>query len=156
MKPKTVIVRDSREQMPFLFHSFGEEVEIVVRCLNAGDYSIDGYESQIAIERKSIGDLYGSLTRDRERFEKEFQRLADYEFSAVVVESPWTHICNPSHYDRYWRSKASPSSIIGSILSWSIKYPTKWFLCPDRLFAERTTLRLLQHFLRIKEERNEQ
>ena len=56
------VVIDSREQMPL---DFGPEVPTVRRKLDAGDYSAAGFEHRLAVERKSLSDLLGSLTRDR-------------------------------------------------------------------------------------------
>ena len=145
------VVIDSREQLPFFVHpDFDTKMTKTVKGLKAGDYSLLGFENQIAVERKSLADLYGSLTSDRERFEKEFTRLRDYEFSAVVVEASHHHILFPSEQDRYWRSQANPGAIWQSILSWSIKYPTRWYLLSNRRYAEAVTYDLLRHYWRIK------
>jgi len=62
------IICDSREQLPYEFSGMewgaGETcvVPTVVRGLAQGDYSIQGLEDRIAIERKSLDDLYGSVT----------------------------------------------------------------------------------------------
>lgn len=54
--------------------------------LREGDYSARGLEGRVAIERKSVSDLVGSLTHGRERFVRELERLATYDFKAIVIE----------------------------------------------------------------------
>ena len=78
------IVTDTREQHPFSFE--GYPVEVKPRALPTGDYSLDGFEDRIAIERKAAGDLLSCMTGGRERFTRELERLRGYEAAAVVVE----------------------------------------------------------------------
>ena len=54
------VVCDSREQQPYTFAGFPAVVEVA--GLEAGDYSLAGFERRVAIERKSIQDLVGCLT----------------------------------------------------------------------------------------------
>ena len=85
--PATVIV-DTREQTPFHFLNIDPWpiVPVSHATLKTGDYSLRGYESRLTIERKSIGDFLGSISADRDRFEREFERMAEMEFAAVVIE----------------------------------------------------------------------
>ena len=69
--PLPVVLVDTREKRPLVF----SHLDAVPCTLQTGDYSIKGYETDFAVERKSIPDLVRSLTHDRERFEKELQRL---------------------------------------------------------------------------------
>ena len=80
------IIRDSREQAPLTFT--GYPVEVAVGALEAGDYSLAGFERRVAVERKELGDLVGCLSGERARFEKELARLRGYDAAVVVVESP--------------------------------------------------------------------
>ena len=80
------ILADSREQRPFAFAGYPATVETAT--LAAGDYSLRGFGSRIALERKTLDDLIGCLSRDRERFTRELARLRGHDFAAVIVESP--------------------------------------------------------------------
>ena len=75
------IIIDTREQRPLAF----ENLPTITRTLQSGDYSIVGLESDFAIERKSIGDLCQSVTRGRERFERELHRLRGFSFARVLI-----------------------------------------------------------------------
>lgn len=112
------------------------------RVLKSGDYSIEGMESRIAIERKSLSDLYSTLTHGRERFERELERLRAYEYSEVVVEASGFVICNRPPPN----SQALPKSIIRSIWAFQVRYPTQWAFCDTRQFAEIWTYRKLERF----------
>lgn len=96
-----VIVVDTREQLPFAFggiradashHRRPLQVQTVRRCLPAGDYSLAGHETQIAIERKSAADLFHTLGAGRRRFQAELSRLDSYTVAAVIVEADWSDI----------------------------------------------------------------
>jgi len=66
----TIIV-DSREQTPLVF----AHLPFIVSGLPTGDYSVKGLEDDFTVERKTLSDLYGSLTSGRERFMRELQRM---------------------------------------------------------------------------------
>ena len=49
-------------------------------------------EAVVAIERKSLPDLLACCGRERERFDREVQRLLAYPVRALVVEASWQDI----------------------------------------------------------------
>lgn len=101
--PMPPIVVDTREGLPYRFEGLRSDrkdgrqlltVQTVTSTLAAGDYSLQGFETQVAIERKSLPDLFGTLGRGRKRFETELARLAEMRFAAVVVEGDWRNVLN--------------------------------------------------------------
>src|SRR5262245_37537530 len=91
--PVAIIV-DIREHLPFAFDQIAADeeqgggiwrVHTVRQCLPSGDYSLDCYASKIAVERKSIADLFGTIVHGRDRFVRELERLNEMNFAAVVV-----------------------------------------------------------------------
>lgn len=150
--PFSVIV-DSREQAPWHFTGIECDktgspliVPLVNTALVSGDYSIEGFENSVAIERKSPGDFRGSITADRDRFEREMERLAKLEYAAVVIEADWKELLEPAQH-----SRVSPTAIARTIQSWSIRYGVHFFPMPGRRFAEVWTFRLLSMFWRQKQ-----
>ena len=135
------VVVDSREQCPYRFEGMGAVVEVGV--LASGDYSLHGFGSRIAIERKELGDLIGCLTYGRERFERELVRLRSYEFACVLVESP-AHDLRSGCY----RSQMDPASAWQSILALQMRYRIPFIFCDDRSDAERTAFDILRHYAR--------
>lgn len=149
VSPFAVIV-DSREQAPFHFNAIKTDegrdliVPLVHRGLTSGDYSIDGFETLISIERKSLRDFYGSISSGRERFEREIQRLNEMRVAYVVIEADWNDILQPESF-----TKVPAKVATRTIQSWSIKYPrVHWMPCPSRRFAEVWTYRLCEMFHR--------
>ena len=151
--PFSVIV-DTREQAPFRFTGIDDSetgkplaISLVTDvALTSGDYSISGMESLVSIERKSPGDFRGSITADRDRFEREMERLAKLEYAAVVIEADWKELLEPAQH-----SRVSPTAIARTIQSWSIRYGVHFFPMPGRRFAEVWTFRLLSMFWRQKQ-----
>lgn len=146
------VVIDTREQSPYAFESIRGDandgyrpIQVLRRMgtLKQGDYSIDGLERQIAVERKSLPDLFGTLSQGRDRFIAELARLAGLEFSAVVVEADWATILNdPPRF-----SQLCPKTVYRSVIAWQQRFPTvHWWTCPDRAFAEVTTYRILERY----------
>ena len=115
--------------------------------LITGDYSIVGFEEEIAVERKSLEDLFGTLSGGRSRFRAEMGRLSEMDFAAIVVEATWGEICNPSRSRGDWRSEMSPFSVWGTIWSWSQRYPkVHWFTMGTRRLAELGTWEILKRW----------
>ena len=84
------IVIDTREQTPLKFRTSKNVEGTVVKALNTGDYSIEGMEHLIAIERKSAADLYGSLGKGNARFQRELSRAAlNLDYFAIIIENPY-------------------------------------------------------------------
>lgn len=118
MKP--VILIDSREQLPF---NFSENVDTQRATLDAGDYSVVGLTATVAVERKSLDDLVGSITSGRERFLACCSRMSRLDFACVVVEAALSDVL--AH--RYV-SQARPQSVLGTMLAIHADHgvPTIW------------------------------
>jgi len=52
-KSKPILIIDTREKQPWCFDDDDDFQEIIHRKLDYGDYSIEGLEDRIFIERKS-------------------------------------------------------------------------------------------------------
>ena len=89
LRPEHVTaIIDTREQTPLCL----DPLCVKTDTLQTGDYSIRGLQHHVAVERKSISDLMGCVGRDRERFEKELDRLRAYPARMLVVEATWEQI----------------------------------------------------------------
>jgi DNA excision repair protein ERCC-4 len=112
-KPEQLVaIIDTREQTPLDLSPLRMETG----TLATGDYSLKGLEHVIAIERKSLSDLLGCCGGERERFEREIQRMLAYPVRCLVIESTWETIETGLHS---CKTKLPPQSVIGSLLGWS-------------------------------------
>lgn len=157
--PFTIAI-DTREQAPFTFTAIRANSDRSYRplvidthrsTLQQGDYSIVGHELQIAIERKSKTDLFGTLSAGRERFENELERLSQrVNWSAVIVESEMSNILeHPPEF-----SQLSAKSVVGSVVAFMVRYPSvHWLFMPGRQAAELMCFRLLERYWKELEKR---
>ena len=138
MSDGPIIIIDSNEQLPYKFRAPSIRAK-----LPTGDYSIEGFEDKIAIERKEINDLIGCLTGGRDRFERELARGVAMDYFAVVVECSFSDIVSGNY-----RSKMLPKSAVQSLVSFSVKYRLPIFFCENRIYAQRFTESLLLKFFK--------
>lgn len=134
----TILV-DDRENRPYSFPNWETEEA----RLGVGDYTLNGYENEFAIERKTLDDLATSMGSERLRFENEIRRANGYanvnddgnplpgtkpeqslrEF-IVLIEAPKKDVYgyrNQAYCDSYY-SNIHPNSIIGTVEKWPQKY----------------------------------
>ena len=144
MEPITIIA-DTREQLPYAFEN--RWAATVRRALPAGDYSVEGWETSVAVERKTLEDFVHSVIRDRERFKKELAKLSEYPHACVVVEASLTDVL----LVRY-PSGAHPNSVFGAVVSICIDHGVPVYFCGDRQAARKFTQEyLLRAAIRLKE-----
>lgn len=132
------ILIDTREQRPLPFPS---EAETARATLKVGDYTIEGFEDEVVVERKSLSDLMGSISHDRERFIKELRRMRSYRLSVIVIEGSWADI----EHQRY-KQNVHPNAVVGSLVAFVVKYGVIPIMGHDRITAGQITYRLLSCF----------
>jgi ERCC4-type nuclease len=154
------VVVDGREKAPYQFCGLRADANLRRRplvvpwewaYLETGDYSVKGHEGEVAVERKSLADLYTTLGQHRDRFEAEHERLSEMQFAAVVIEASWeTILKHPPEF-----SKLQPKSVYRTALSWAVRYRVPWFAMPGRRAGEVTTFRLLERWWRAAKRNKE-
>lgn len=183
--PFTVLI-DTQEGQPFSFHGLQADADkehrplvVPVRwlCLgrhphSKGDYSIEGLQERIGVERKSREDCWGTVlgwetqtekklrdknateaTPRRERFKRELENLAKLDAALVVVEASLedclTNVpewgSKPAHENRKIFNR--------SILSMMQDFHVPWLFCDSRRLAEIETFRYLERFWRKDQDR---
>lgn len=142
------IIIDTREKKPFRFYGYGVLIER--GTLKTGDYSVappDGSHLDVAIERKSLADLYISISKGRQRFQRELERAQDtLKYFAIVVECSFMGLKHKPHR----KTRVSPKSVVGTLMSWSVRYNVPVWTPGGKRSAEKVTFRLLdfcyEHF----------
>lgn len=128
------IVVDTREQEPYEF-----PCNTISHKLEAGDYSVEGFESRIVVERKSLQDFVSTVVHQRDRFVRELVRLSAHHHACVVVEADMTFLLRRGEAFR-----VSAEAIMGASLWIETDYgvPVHW--CGSRQGACWFT----EHYLR--------
>ena len=132
---------DTREQQPYEFDL--ETVEVKRQALVAGDYSIDGFEDQVCIERKSLQDYVQSVIKQRDRFLREVKKLTEMPHCCIVVECDLSDVMG-----KRYRSGVHPNSVLGATLSLMIDHKVPVCFCSDRQLAKTFTEMYLKRVYR--------
>lgn len=103
------VIVDTREKAPWTFE--GQRGITTKRAkLDAGDYSVEGLEARVSIERKSLEDWIGTVLRERQRFYRELELLRAYDFRCVIIETSVRELYSPRVADRL-----HPAAIMGFV-----------------------------------------
>lgn len=123
-------------------------VEVVRQGLKTGDYSIQGHETEICFERKSVPDLVGTLIKGHERFLREMERMKDYETKYILVEHTAGTVYR--YCERHgWEPKFD--TIMQSLLAYAYHYHVRVRFCKDREDMARYIVAKSREFLQGKE-----
>ena len=138
---EAVLVKDSREP-EFAWDAYFETPTITA-TLRTGDYSVQGFEDKIAIERKTLDDLVSCLGKGRRRFEAELERSTQLGYFCVIVEAGYSQMCLGSY-----RSQLNPKSAIESISAFEIRYGVHFLFTGNQELAALKCESLLLKFYR--------
>lgn len=143
------IIADTREQKEWEFKGFNT----IKKKLDTGDYSLrflgKDYDHEIAIERKELNDFIACCGTERSRFIKELERSMAIPHFFIIIEGSWKQI--EAHF---YRSQINPNSVIGSIISWQLKYGCHIILAENRGRAKRLAFKIFESFLKNRTLKN--
>jgi hypothetical protein len=134
--PFTIIV-DTREQIPweFGFHNTAK------KKLDTGDYSIEGFENILAIERKkSVSEIATNLSESR--FKDVLERLSKIKHPYMVFEFSLEEVYSfPVGSDipkKLWdKLKISGNYIVKRLIEIQLEYNIQIVFCDDADNAEK-------------------
>lgn len=85
--PKFLVIKDTREQDGYHFSNFNTCAGMVETKLDTGDYSIQGLEDKICIERKGcVEELAMNLGSKKHTFLSEIERMEQFPHKYLVLE----------------------------------------------------------------------
>lgn len=124
------ILIDTREQEPLIFKHKSIK-ETIIKGMNVGDYCAItdcGFQFPMVFERKSINDLYGTLSQGYARFTKEIERAKEKNIQIIIiVEGSLTRILQGCGY-----SQRTPESIVYQIFTIWVRHGIQTIFCKDR------------------------
>lgn len=139
----TIIV-DTREQIPW---EFGHHTTSKKK-LDTGDYSIEGMENILAIERKmSVSEIATNITENR--FKNVLERLSKIPHSYLImefdIEDIYTFPVGSDIPKRLWdKLRVKGFYIMKVLLEASLNYNIQLLFCGDSENAERTAVSLMK------------
>lgn len=119
--PRPIVLIDTREQMAFSFAQFPNWIAGEKRQkLPVGDYSIEGMQKLLIMERKSLSDLITTLMQNRSRFFEMCEKLSSYRWRTLLVEASYEDI--KTWYDEDLNTSAHPNAVSGSLDALEAKF----------------------------------
>jgi DNA excision repair protein ERCC-4 len=114
MPKRLVVVYDTREQRPWRF-----AWPCLCQKLDAGDYTLQGFEKKLRIERKgSTTEFAGNCSpRDWPRFSEALKRLAQVKHKAIICEFTLADIMRED-----WRGAVTADVMLGRISEINLEY----------------------------------
>lgn len=98
-KQPPVLLVDTREKHPFNFEGDEAFSEIKFQKLDVGDYSLEGFQDKICIERKKdVNELINNFTANKDRLINEMERMASVSHKFMIIESELSEILTPAKY----------------------------------------------------------
>jgi len=155
LRARSCIDKEMREYLPRTERRF--------LGIGMGDYSLDGYQGRVHIERKSMADFQGTLlgwrketetdegwhidNDRRARFKRELKQLAAIECKAVIIEATLDDCLeNAPCWGK--RSESQNAMYLNqTYLAWQQEFPgVPWIFRRDRRLAEITAFRIFEQF----------
>jgi DNA excision repair protein ERCC-4 len=137
------IVVDSREQRPYW-----QGKDALKTALNVGDYTTIALMNRFHIERKSLPDLYGTITRGHVRFRWEILRAQKAGVKLVVMVEGSPKDFFDLNFARGDKLKIKGEQLKKIITTMKKKYALEFVWCSSRVTAKKEVLKRL-----IKEEK---
>jgi ERCC4-type nuclease len=139
---KLDIIVDTREQDP-LWIKGTNNTNIIVKKLNVGDYSVEGFEDLFCIERKSPMDAFGTITKGHVRFNKELERAKNLKYFAVVIEIGLISFINKD-FPNSFRTKSKGHQVFQAWITSSLRYGYPVFFTNSKAEAKTLVRSLLK------------
>jgi len=123
-----VIITDTREQLPY----WSEQKSTLL----VGDYTTKKLLNKFHIERKSLADLYGTLTSGNNRFKYELFRAAYFHIHLeVYVEGTLANFIN-KRFPKGSERKFTTEGLNRLVSTFEKKYHLKFHWCGNRAKAQ--------------------
>ena len=85
--PDFTVIKDTREQDGYYFSKFNTCAGMIEHKLDTGDYSIEGMEDKICIERKGcVEELAQNLGSKKQTFLREIERMESFPHKYMILE----------------------------------------------------------------------
>ena len=130
-----IMLTDSREQNPLSFDGMEDVGKCETIGLPFGDYTamVDGRQIPVAFERKSLGDLYGTMTQGYLRFKKEMLKAKECGHKLILItEGTYSDVL-----EGYSHSEFSGEAMVKKLSTLAIKYDLEWWPCENRKVMRR-------------------
>jgi ERCC4-type nuclease len=110
-----IVLQDTRESRPWRFPS---HVQVKKKTLKTGDYTVEGYEESLCIERKSLNDITSCLCKNElMRFTSQVKRMRQFKYRVIIVEADMADILNGKY-----RAPLPPMKALSGMLDVCLRF----------------------------------
>lgn len=145
------IIRDTREQKGkgWNFNRSSNCLGQKIQKLDVGDYTVEGLEEVLMIERKTIGDLWGTLGNQKnyKRFLKEIDRAKDHKLKFLVIEGDLGDVNRGYRY-----SQVPADNIHAKLVSLQVKHNVHVIFAGRKDVARAYVRRLMHKVFKYNED----
>ena len=153
IRPFTII-KDTREKQGYTFAASSTKYHVckgmVNRKLDTGDYSIEGLEDKVCIERKaSVVELANNVGISRKRFEAEIERMKEFPHKFLVLEFSLTDLMDfPEGSDvpnsEIKKLRVTNKYMLRFLMEMQINHNVNVIFCDSKKNAKWTVLSILK------------
>jgi ERCC4-type nuclease len=147
-KSKYTVIVDTREKTPWSFAASDESNGSIVRQVKHGDYSLDGLEDLIFIERKaSTSEVAQNVIQPR--FKKLLEKSRSYKYKFIICEFSLPNLLSFPHSSNL-PPKIKKSIMIkgpfimGQLINYQLEYGVQIVFCDNPINAKRYVESLLK------------
>jgi ERCC4-type nuclease len=151
----TIIV-DTREQQPWVFESY----TTANKKLDTGDYSIEGLEHLICVERKKSASEFANNVVES-RFKDVIMRMSSIKYAFLLLEFDLEDLLiypvGSTVPKKMWdKIKISPAFLIKNILELEMSHNIKVFFCGNATNAAKLAEMILKkiHYIEVVKQNN--
>lgn len=148
-KDDFTIIIDTREQHPWEFADHA----ISKHKLDTGDYSIQGLENILCIERKNgVAEIANNIVEPR--FKDVIERMKTFKHAFILVECDYeqlmTYPVGSNVPERLWSNmKLSPGFILKFLIELSVHHNIHVIFCGNPNWAEKTALSIMKRIYKL-------
>ena len=123
---------------------------MISRKLDTGDYSIEGLEDKLCIERKaSVVEFANNVGHDQVRFLKEIERMKDFPYKFLVFEFSLTDLMNfpegSSIPESDWgKLRVTNKFMLKMIMEFQLHHDIKVLFCDSKKNAKWAVLSIIK------------
>lgn len=145
------IIRDTREKYGWDFEAY-PEIKVISKKLKAGDYTLEGCESKIIIERKaSASEIATNLGKDYDRFCREFAAVSSLCKKYIICEFDYNELLIFPKGSKIPEAQLHRVKVSGNFLKYRAsqleeKYHVQFIFAGSRNNAEAEAVKILGEY----------
>ena len=150
-----VVIQDTREKNGWNFDIYDSCIGTLSKGLKTGDYTIEGREDFLIIERKATtAELALNLGKKRVQFEAELERMMSFQYPYIICEFSESRLMRfprgSSIPKRRWRYLRMNGKFMRKKLhDYEEKYSVEIIFCENRHSAEEKAIEIFEKILDV-------